>query len=98
MPRYAFYRSDQGWHPEPVFRSLGNDEDARMAAVEYAAAVLGERPDIVWSGRDLEVQVADECGSLLFAVLMTANGEPRPMKRRQVPRSPVPGSKRAVLD
>lgn len=72
MPRYSFYRSDDGPRPEPLRKDLTDDEDARMTAVEYAAAVLRERPEVVWSGRDLEVQVADERGGLLFTVLMTA--------------------------
>ena len=68
MPSYTFHRMDDAADAEPMRRELGSDEDARIEAVVYAAEILSEHPEFVWTGRDLEVQVADERGEMLFSI------------------------------
>lgn len=70
MPRYFFHRTDGGFDVDHEGTELKDLQDARVQAILYAAGTMKDRPDYVWDGGDLRVEVADESGILLMTVIV----------------------------
>ena len=70
MPRYFFHRTDGGFSPDTEGTELPDIGAARIEAVRYAGATMQERPNDVWDGRDLRVEVTDDGGRLLCTVVV----------------------------
>lgn len=70
MPRFFFHRTDGGFDPDTEGTELPDLTTARIEAVRFAGATLQERPDYVWDGRDLRIEVTDEAGKLFCTVIV----------------------------
>lgn len=49
---------------------LASISDARTMAVKAAAELIRDRPNIVWAGEEVRVEVTDENHLLLFTVIV----------------------------
>ena len=68
MPRYHFHRTDGQIEPDPEGSVLPDLHAARMQAVVYAGQTLKDHPEMVWDGHDLNIEVTDDTGLMLFVV------------------------------
>ena len=72
MPRYYFNLADGVFDPDPDGTELPDIVTARSEAVRYAVAIMRERPDVVWDGRDWRVEVTGADRELLFTLVVIA--------------------------
>lgn len=72
MPRYFFHRTDGVREPDRDGTELPDLHAARTHAVLYAATTLKDAPHEIWQGDDLNVEVTDGEGRLLFTIIMRA--------------------------
>ena len=70
MPRFFFHHTDGGFDPDNEGTELPDLATARVEAVRYAAEVVRDRPDEVWSGETFRIEVSDEHGMLLCTVVI----------------------------
>ena len=82
MPRYFFNLADGVLDLDAEGYELPGLLEARTEAVVYAASVLRHRPEEVWAEGTWRVEVTDERGSFLFAIVVLAvETVSRPNKR-----------------
>ncbi len=68
MERYTF-RVVEGPHDRGADSvELESLDAARQQVGRFAASLLAEDPDLIWNG-DLQVQVSNEAGFILFTVI-----------------------------
>ena len=72
MARYTLQLTDGQTLQASEPREVHTIEDARLEAVVYAAEMLGRRPETVWTGHDLAIQLLDDCGDLVCTVTISA--------------------------
>ncbi len=68
MPRYYFNRMDGGVDLDIDGMELRDLEDARIEAVLFAGQTLKDRPELLWSGHELRIQVSGRERELLFTI------------------------------
>ena len=71
MPRYYFNRVDGGIELDTEGVELRDLQDARIEAVLFAGQTLKDRPELVWSGHELRIQVSGRERNLLFTIAIT---------------------------
>jgi len=65
-------------------RSLG---EARVYAARYMGEVIRDKPDLVWTGEEMRVEVTDERGTVLFTIITFGVDAPAAMFDAQVGRA-----------
>lgn len=70
VPRFFFHHTDGGFDPDNEGTDFPDLATARVEAVRYAAEVVRDRPDEVWSGDTFRIEVSDEHGMLLCTVVI----------------------------
>lgn len=72
MPRYFFTLDDHVRDEDCQGTELADRAQARLAAIKFAGAVLGDDPDLVWDGREFRVEVTEEGGGAILDVVVRA--------------------------
>ena len=72
MPRYFFAIEDHVRDEDHQGTELPDAAQARLAAIRFAGAVLGDDPDLVWDGREFKVEVTDDTGAPVLDVIVRA--------------------------
>ena len=72
MPRFFFHTVDGGEHQDDEGTDLPGIAEARAAAVRYGGALLADDPGMLWDGREMRVEVADEDGRLVATIVVLA--------------------------
>ena len=44
--------------------------DARVEAARYVGEIIRDRPDLVWAGEEVRVEVTDDQQSVLFTIIV----------------------------
>ena len=70
MARFFFHRLDGGFDPDTEGTECTDLHAARIEAILYAAGTVRDRPDYVWRGQELRIEVTDEQGALVADVLI----------------------------
>ena len=68
--RYFFNIVDDRYDRDEEGQELPDHDTARSVAVQYAGQLMRDRPEIVWKGQELRVEVTDKHGLLLFTLLI----------------------------
>ena len=78
MPRYHFNCADGERDYDRDGTDLDNDQQAQAEAVRVAGEVLKHDPKKVWGSGQWRVEVTNDEGVLLFAVVTIGIDVPRP--------------------
>lgn len=70
MARYFFNLAGAVHDPDDEGIELGNLNEARHEAVKFAAEYIRDRPEIVWSGDELRLEVTNSDKLLQFTLIM----------------------------
>ena len=76
MPRYFFHVHDGADYPDLQGTTLEGLTEARREAVRFAAALLGEQPEIFWASGEWRMRVSDEGDLTLFELRVLATDAP----------------------
>lgn len=76
MPLYFFHTDGDEVDSDVEGVELPNRATARVEAIRYGGALLGERPDYLWDGHELRIAVTDEAGRHVVTVVMLAVDAP----------------------
>ena len=76
MPRYFFHTADGTRERDHEGTELPDQAAARIAAIRLTGALISDRPDYLWDGRDFRVEVMTERGDLLFTIITLAVDAP----------------------
>ncbi len=68
--RFFFNLAGTIYDPDNEGFELASISDARTMAVKAAAELIRDRPDIVWAGEEVRVEVTDENQLVLFTVIV----------------------------
>ena len=68
--------------PDVEGMEMASIADARLEAVRYIAEVIRDRPNIVWLGEEIRVEVTDKRRLVLFTVIVLGVDSPRGAKVR----------------
>jgi hypothetical protein len=68
--RFYFNLAGAAYDPDNVGEELPNMQAARIHSVIHASEVLRERPELVWSGDEVRIDVTDENRLVLFTVIV----------------------------
>lgn len=85
MPRYFFHRTDGFVEHDDTGTVFKDVAEARVAAVIFAGETLRDKPDYVWQGQELRVEVTDEQGRLILTVVSLAIDAPASQPLAQPP-------------
>lgn len=66
--RYYFSVTNGGFYDDREGTEFAGDQDARLAATEYAGELMRDHPEMVWENLELTVAVKDESGLERFTV------------------------------
>ena len=72
MPRYFFDIRDGTYIPDSTGTELPNLDTARSEAVSLAAGLLRDSPTTFWNGHEWKIEVKDDTGLILFALVFAA--------------------------
>lgn len=72
MPRYHFNLMDGEKEPDKVESLLEGVEQARLQAAQLFGELLRDRPEKFWQDREMQVEVTDDQGMILFVLQITA--------------------------
>ena len=72
MPLYHFNIAGQGSNRDTEGTELAGPVEARRQAVIFAGDYLSDNPDVVWNGREFQVEVTNAEGQTLFIVVVMA--------------------------
>ena len=64
------------YDPDSEGVGLPTISDARIEAVRFAGELLKDRPQLVWMGEEVRVEVTDENQLMLFTVIMAGVDAP----------------------
>lgn len=67
--RFFFNLVGSIYDPDNEGMELASMSDARIEAARYGAELIRDRPEIVWKGEELRVEVTDESRALLFTFI-----------------------------
>ena len=81
--RYFFHLAGAVHGPDAEGQDLASLSDARIAAVKFAAGFLNDRPDVVWLGDELRIEVTNADGLNLFTVIVFGVDSPSIRKQRK---------------
>jgi hypothetical protein len=70
MQRFYFNVRDGVSHPDGIGQDFAAPEDARAAAIRFAADVMRDEVDALLRGEDWRVEMVDADGELLFSVIV----------------------------
>ena len=73
MQRYFFHRADGPASKDTEGTELSDLAEAQREAVIYAAETLKDQPETVLDGGEFQVEVADDRGTVLFVVKVSAS-------------------------
>ena len=76
MPLYHFNLADGVFDPDPDGTELSDIQAARVAAVQYAGAIMREQPNTIWADGDWRLEVTDSDQNLLFTITIIATEVP----------------------
>ena len=68
--RFFFNLAGAVYDPDNEGLELASLSAARTMAVQAAAELIRDRPDIVWTGEEARVEVTDDNQLLLFTVIV----------------------------
>ncbi|MDP1026298.1 hypothetical protein Q5H91_03665 [Sphingomonas sp. KR1UV-12] len=57
------------YDPDVVGHEVASIDKARVIAAKYLADLIHDRPDVVWAGEEVRVEVTDEDQLVLFTVI-----------------------------
>ncbi len=67
---YFFNLAGAVYDPDVEGVELASLGEARVRAAKYASDVLLERPDVVWTGEELRIEVTDARQLVLFTLII----------------------------
>ncbi len=76
MPYYFFHTVDGGADIDRTGVRLRDDAAARTEAIRFGGAVINDEPEMLWGGKDFQVQVTNKAGRLFFTVVMVVVDAP----------------------
>ena len=82
MPHYYFNSADGARERDREGTELADDAAAQVEAVKFAGEVLKDAPEWLWERGQWRVEVTNDDGELLFAVIMLAMDAPKPGEGR----------------
>ena len=68
--RFFFNLAGAVYDPDNEGHDLPTMSDARMMAAREVALTLHDRPELVWLGEEVRLEVTDEHRALLFTVVV----------------------------
>ncbi len=68
--RFFFNLAGAVYDPDNLGVELASISDARAMAAQAAAELIRDRPQLVWMGEEVRVEVTDENQLLLFTVII----------------------------
>lgn len=74
--RFFFNLAGAIHDPDDEGYELPTMADARFMAAKEVAQTLNDRPDVVWRGEEVRLEVTDEQRSLLFTVVIVGVDSP----------------------
>ena len=74
--RFFFNLAGVVYDPDNLGQELATMEDARIAAVTEASYIIRDRPELVWRGDEVRVEVTDKNRLLLFTVVVVGVNSP----------------------
>lgn len=74
--RFFFNLAGAVHDPDDEGFELATMSDARMMAATEIALTLRDRPDLVWRGEEVRLEVTDEHRTLLFTVIVVGVDSP----------------------
>lgn len=77
--RFFFNLAGAIYDPDNIGHELSGLSEARLLAATCAAEMLGSRPEIVWLGEELRVEVTNSDRLLLFTVIVLGIDAPAGM-------------------
>lgn len=76
MARYHFNVRNGNEHPDPDGSEFVSIAQARTGAVSFFGGILCDRPERFWEVEEMQVEVTDEAGLILFTLNMSATVSP----------------------
>ena len=70
MPRYFFHSEDGRLEHDETGTELADTAAARVAAVQFAGALLRDRSQALWESTRWRMLVTDETDAILFTIEM----------------------------
>jgi hypothetical protein len=74
--RYFFNLAGAVHDPDNAGVELPDMEAARVLSVVHAAEIIRDRPQVVWEGDEVRVEVTDDRGLVLFTVIVAGVNSP----------------------
>ena len=74
--RFFFNLAGAVYDPDNEGVELATMSDARMMAAKEVALTLQDRPDLLWRGEEVRLEVTDEDQGLLFTVVIVGVDSP----------------------
>ena len=74
--RFFFNLAGAVYDPDNEGEELPSIQDARIYSVVHASEIIRDRPELVWAGDEVRVEVTDENALVLFTVIVAGVNAP----------------------
>jgi hypothetical protein len=74
--RFFFNLAGAVYDPDNLGVELPTIQAARVLSVVHASEIIRDRPELVWSGDEVRVEVSDDRGLVLFTVMVVGVNSP----------------------